>query len=323
MRAMRLTKLEGPEGLEAADVPEPEGRDQLIIDVRAAGVGFPDLLICQGRYQFRPEPPFVPGVEAAGVVVNAPPGTPFSVGDRITASTPLGAWAERARCTPHTSFRIPDGMSFAQATAMVNYQTAYFGLVERAQAASGETLLVHGAAGGAGSAAVDIGTALGMRVIAVARGEEKRSAASGLGADQCIDADDDWLLAVKESTDGAGVDVVYDPVGGDGFLNSVRSLAVGGRLLVIGFAAGSIPEVKVNRLLLRNSAVVGVAWAEFVRGDPAMPGRVASALEDLWAADKLNPLVGTSFALEDAAQALRMLAERRAIGKMVLNVRDD
>lgn len=323
MRAMQLTKLEGPEGLEAADVPEPDGRDQLVIDVHAAGVGFPDLLMCQGKYQFRPEPPFVPGVEAAGVVVNAPPGTPFSVGDRITASTPLGAWAERARCTPHTSFSIPDGMSFAQATAMVNYQTAYFGLVERGQAAAGETLLVHGAAGGAGSAAVDVGTALGMRVIAVARGKEKQRAANDLGADQCIDADDDWREAVKESTDGAGVDVVFDPVGGDGFLNSVRSLAVNGRLLVVGFAAGSIPEIKVNRLLLRNSAVIGVAWGEFVRGDPAMPGRVATALEDLWAADKINPLVGASFALEDVAQALHMLAERRAIGKMVLNIRDD
>jgi NADPH2:quinone reductase len=279
--------------------------------------------MCQGKYQFRPEPPFVPGVEAAGVVVNAPPGSPFSIDDRITASTPLGAWAERARCTPHTSFRIPDGMSFAQATAMVNYQTAYFGLVDRGQAESGETLLVHGAAGGAGSAAVDVGTALGMRVIAVARGHEKQRAASGLGADQCIDADDDWREAVKESTDGAGADVVFDPVGGDGFLNSVRSLAVGGRLLVVGFAAGSIPEVKVNRLLLRNSSVVGVAWGEFVRSDPAMPGRVATALEELWAADKIDPLVGASFALEDAAQALDMLAERRAIGKMVLNIRDD
>ena len=321
MRAVQLTKLDGPEGLELAEVPEPENADHLILDVRAAGVGFPDLLMTRGEYQFRPEPPFIPGVEAAGVVISAPKDSLFNPGDRVAASS-FGAWAERVRATPHVSFAIPVGMSFAQATALVNYQTAYFGLAERGSAANGETLLVHGAAGGVGSAAVDVGSALGLRVIAIARGAEKLEAARGLGAEHCVDGGGDWLSEVKALTNGDGVDLVFDPVGGDGFLNSVRSLGSGGRLLVVGFAAGTIPEVKVNRLLLRNSAVIGVAWAEFIRHDMEMPARVAESLNELWDAGKINPLVGAEFPLERAAQALREIDERRAVGKIVLTVGD-
>ena len=322
MRAIRLSELNGPTSLELVDVPEPTSTDNLVVEVHAAGVGFPDLLMSRGRYQFRPEPPFSPGVELAGVVHSAPAGSPFAPGDRVAASAPLGAWAEFALAAPAVTFPIPEGMTYAQATAMVNYQSAYFGLVERGAAVAGETVLIHGAAGGVGSAAVDVSAALGLRPIAVARGEEKLKTAHDLGAEHCIDVESDWLSEVKTITEGGGVDLVFDPVGGDGFLNSVRALGPKGRLLVIGFAAGTIPEVKVNRLLLRNSAVVGVAWGEFIRHDPAMPQRIAKALAEQWAARKINPLVGATFPLERAADALSEIEGRRAIGKVVLTIRD-
>lgn len=321
MRAIRLTELNGPEALELADVPEPSGADKLVVEVHAAGVGFPDLLMSRGRYQFRPDPPFIPGVELAGTVHSAPEGSPFGPGDRVAASAPLGAWAEFAVANPRVTFSIPEGMSYAQATAMMNYQSSYFGLVERGQAQAGETVLIHGAAGGVGSAAVDLAAALGLRSIAVARGEEKLKAARDLGAEHCIDVESDWLKEVKSITDGRGVDLVFDPVGGDVFLDSVRSLGPQGRLLVIGFAGGKIPEVKVNRLLLRNSAVVGVAWGEFIRHDPEMPQRVGKALAELWTARKINPIVGATFPLERAADALAEIEGRRAIGKIVLDIR--
>ena len=322
MRAITLVRIEGPDGLELAAVAEPPGGDRIVVAVHAAGVGFPDLLMTRGRYQFRPEPPFVPGVEMAGTVRSAPPGSPFAPGDRVAAWAPLGAWAEYAVAAPIATFRIPEGMSYAQATSLVNYQSAYFGLVERGQARAGETVLIHGAAGGVGSAAVDLARGLGLTSIAVARGGEKLAVAHDLGAQHLLDADSDWLPEVKRITGERGVDLVFDPVGGDRFLDSVRALAVGGRLLVVGFAGGSIPEVKVNRLLLKNSSVVGVAWGEYVRHDHEMPQRVGRALADLWSAGKLHPLVGATFPLERAADALREIESRRATGKIVLTVRD-
>jgi NADPH2:quinone reductase len=323
MRAMTLVRLDGPDGLELADVAEPLPDGRIIVEVRAAGVGFPDLLMTRGRYQFRPEPPFVPGIEMAGRIHSAPPGSPFAAGDRVCAWAPLGAWAEYAVAAPIAAFPIPDGMSYAQATSLVNYQSAYFGLVERGQARAGETVLIHGAAGGVGSAAVDIATALGLTSIAVARGAGKLAAAGELGAQHMLDADSDWLPEVKRITGERGVDLVFDPVGGEKFLDSVRALAVGGRLLVIGFAGGTIPEVKVNRLLLKNTSVVGVAWGEYIRHDNEMPQRVGRALADLWDAGKLHPVVGAEFPLERAADALREIESRRAIGKVVLIVRND
>jgi NADPH2:quinone reductase len=322
MRAIRLVRLEGPEGLEFADVPEPGGGDRIIVEVHAAGVGFPDLLMTRGRYQFRPEPPFVPGIEMAGTVRSVPEGSPFAPGDRVAAWAPLGAWAEYAVAAPVATFPIPEGMSYAQATSLVNYQSAYFGLVDRGQARPGETVLIHGAAGGVGSAAVDIARGLGLTSIAVARGAGKLNAAGELGAQHLLDAESDWLPEVRRITEDRGVDLVFDPVGGERFLDSVRALAVGGRLLVVGFAGGSIPEVKVNRLLLKNSSVVGVAWGEYVRHDTEMPQRVGRALADLWSAGKLHPIVGATFPLKRAADALREIESRRAIGKVVLTVRE-
>ena len=322
MRAVQITRLEGPDGLALADLPVPSSPDRLLIEVHAAGVGFPDLLMTRGRYQFRPEPPFVPGIEIAGVVSAAPEGSPFKPGDRVAAWSALGGWAEYALAAPATTFLIPDGMSFAAATSLVNYQSAYFGLVERGGARAGETVLVHGAAGGVGSAAVDVARALGLTVIAVAKGDDKLEVARSLGAAHCFDAESDWLAAVRGITSDRGVDLVFDPVGGERFLDSVRALAVGGRLLVVGFAGGAIPEVKVNRLLLRNTSVVGVAWGEYVRHDPEMPRRVGWRLAELWQAGKIHPLVGPTFPLERAADALREIEGRRAVGKVVLAVRD-
>jgi len=318
MRAMLLKSLDGPEALELADVPEPASRDRLVVEVHAAGVGFPDLLMTRGRYQFRPEPPFVPGIEIAGVVRDAPDGAGFAAGDRVTGWSALAGWAEYALSSPATTFKIPDGMSFGQATSLVNYQSAYFGLVDRGQAQPGETVLVHGAAGGVGTAAVDLARALGLVAIAVAQGEEKLAVVRKLGAQHAIDAGSDWLQQVRDITSNRGVDLVFDPVGGERFLDSVRSLAPCGRLLVVGFAGGSIPEVKVNRLLLRNTSVVGVAWGEYARVDPEMPHRIARALGEL----DLHPLVGATFPLERAADALRLIEGRRAIGKVVLQVRE-
>ena len=319
---MTLVRLDGPNGLELADIAEPSADGRIIVEVHAAGVGFPDLLMTRGRYQFRPDPPFVPGIEMAGRVHAAPDGSLFSAGDRVCAWAPLGGWAEYAVAAPVATFRIPDGMSYAQATSLVNYQSAYFGFVDRGQARAGETVLIHGAAGGVGSAAVDIAAGLGLTSIAVARGAEKLAAVRDLGAQHLLDADSDWLPEVRRITGERGVDLVFDPVGGERFIDSVRALAVGGRLLVVGFAGGSIPEVKVNRLLLKNSSVVGVAWGEYVRHDHEMPQRVGRALADMWGAGKLHPIVGASYPLEQAADALREIESRRAIGKVVLTIRE-
>lgn len=319
---MQLTSLDGPEGLKLADVPEPSNPKMLVVEVHAAGVGFPDLLMTRGRYQFRPEPPFTPGIEMAGVVKTAPEGSGFSPGERVAAWTPLGSWAEYAISQPLSTFRIPDSMTFAQATSLVNYQSAYFGLVDRGQAREGESVLIHGAAGGVGSAAIEIAAALGLTSIAVARGEEKQRVCTQLGATHVLEADSDWLADVKKLTNDRGVDIVFDPVGGDKFLDSVRALTTGGRLLVVGFAGGAIPEVKVNRLLLRNTSVVGVAWGEGVRHFPDMPQRIGKALSELFEQGKIKPLVGATFPLERVSDALREIEERRATGKIALIVRE-
>lgn len=321
MRALRLDALDGPSALAIADVPMPDRDDAVLIDVYAAGVAFADLLMTRGRYQFKPEPPFVPGSDVAGIVRSAPPGSGFSPGDRVSASG-FGAWAEVAATDPASTFRMPDGMSFEQGTSLINYQTGYFGLVARGGLAAGERVLVHGAAGGVGTAAVQIARGLGAEVIAVAQGDEKRAIAAEAGAQRTIDADADWLTEVRALTAGRGVEVVYDPVGGDRFTDSLRALAPGGRLLVIGFAGGAIPQVKVNRLLLNNTAVVGVAWPEWVRGHPDIRPIVADGLQALWDSGHVRPIVGEVFPLERGADALRAIEDRRATGKIVLRIRD-
>jgi NADPH2:quinone reductase len=321
MRAIRVVRLDGPSAVELAEIPVPHDPSDVIVEVHAAGVAFADLLMTRGKYQLRPEPPFVPGSDIAGVVVQAPPSSHLHVGDRVAGIAKTGAWAEYAAAAP-TIFEIPDTMSFDAATAMtVNYQTSYFALMTRGGLRAGETVLVHGAAGGVGSAAAQIARGAGATVIAVVRGSDKMAVARESGADHAIEAESDWLAEVRSLTGGRGVDVVYDPVGGDRFTDSLRSLAPGGRLLVVGFAGGEIPTVKVNRLLLNNTSVIGVAWPEYARVDPRMPLEVADGLTRMWDDGYIRPVVGSRYPLARAGDALREIEERRATGKVVLILR--
>jgi NADPH2:quinone reductase len=322
MRAMRVTRLDGPDAVALAEIPTPRDADDVIVEVHAAGVAFADLLMTRGKYQVRPEPPFVPGSDIAGIVVQAPANSHLHTGDRVAGIAKTGAWAEYAAAAP-TIFKIPDRMGFDAATAMtVNYQTSYFALITRGLLRAGETVLVHGAAGGVGSAAVQIARGAGATVIAVAHGEDKMAVARASGADHAVEAEGEWLAEVRELTGNRGVDVVYDPVGGDRFTDSLRSLAPGGRLLVVGFAGGEIPTVKVNRLLLNNTSVVGVAWPEYARIDPKMPLDVAAGLAKMYDDGYIDPVVGSRYPLERAADALREIESRRATGKVVLMIRD-
>ncbi len=324
MRAVQLERLEGPEGLKLVDLPEPEAGDQVLIDVVAAGVSFPDLLLSKGQYQMKPPVPFVPGVEVAGVVRSAPAGAGVKAGDRVMAFTMLGGWAEVVAAPPHMTFRVPEGWSFeAAAGTVMNYHTAHFALHRRGRLKAGETVLVHGAAGGVGTASVQVARGAGARVLAVVSSEEKAEVARSAGADKALLSTGDWVSQVKDATQGRGVDVVMDPVGGDIFDLSLKCLAPEGRLLVVGFAGGRIPEVKVNRLLLKNVDVVGVAWGAFVMMEPQLTQEIARGLAELAEKGFVEPLVGSTFPLEQAAQALRELESRKATGKVVLRVRPD
>jgi NADPH2:quinone reductase len=318
MRAVQVTTLDGPTSVEVAEVPEPDATGKVLLDVHVAGVNFPDVLMTRGEYQMKPDPPFVPGSEVAGVVVS---GDGFAPGTRVAGFTVLGGYAERAAADASLLFPLPDRVSFeAGAALLMNYLTVDFALVRRGQLRAGETVLVHGAAGGIGVATIQLAKVLGARVVAVVSTEEKAGVARRAGADETVLADG-FLAAVKELTGGRGVDVVMDPVGGDRFTDSLRALAQEGRLLVVGFTGGSIPEVRVNRLLLNNISVVGVGWGAFWMRDP-------SSLREQWARllpyledGILDPLVGNSYPLEQAADALLELDERRALAKVLITCR--
>ncbi len=329
MRALQIGRLDGPEALELVDIPEPEAGDAVLVDVTAAGVAFPDLLLTRGRYQIRPDPPFTPGVEVAGTVRTAPQSSGFAPGQRVAAFTGLGGFAETVAVNPAMAFRLPDRLSFeAGAGLVMNYHTAHLALHRRGGLREGETVLVHGAAGGVGSATLQLVRGAGARSIAVVSDARKGEVARRLGADEVVRLDDPslpeggWLAAVRVLTDGRGVDVVMDPVGGDRFDDSVRALGAEGRLLVVGFAEGRIPEIKVNRLLLRNASLVGVAWGALAGADPTVSSEIAADLERLIEAGTVDPLVGAVFDLAEGTAALRELEERRAVGKVVLRVRD-
>lgn len=261
MRAVRVTRLEGPDAVEVAEVEEPTSAG-VVIEVHAAGVAFPDALLTRGRYQYRPEPPFVLGAEIAGVVRSAPDNSQVRSGDRVVGLTMLtGGMAEVAVLSPERVFKLPDNMTFeAGAGVLFNDLTVYFALAVRGRLQAGETVLVHGAAGGIGTSTLRLAPALGAsRTVAVVSTQEKAELATVAGATDVVLAEG-FKDAVQELTNGRGVDIVVDPVGGDRFTDSLRSLAAGGRLLVIGFTGGEIPTVKVNRLLLNNIDVVGVGW---------------------------------------------------------------
>jgi NADPH2:quinone reductase len=315
VRAVQVTTLDGPKAVQVADVPEPDATGKVLLDVHVAGVNFPDVLMSRGEYQMKPELPFVPGSEVAGVVVS---GEGFAPGTRVAGFTVLGGYAERAVADAALLFPLPDRVSFeAGAALLMNYLTVDFALVRRAELRPGQTVLVQGAAGGIGVATIQLAKVLGARVIAVVSTEEKGEVARRAGADEVVLADG-FLAAVKAL---GGADVVMDPVGGDRFTDSLRSLRPEGKLLVVGFTAGAIPEVKVNRLLLNNLSVVGVGWGAFWMNDPSYLqeqwARLLPHLED----GSLEPLLGNSYPLEQAADALLELDERRALAKVLLKTR--
>ena len=322
MRAAQVTRLDGPGSIVIAEVDGPRPNDtEVLIDVHAAGVTFPDVLLTRGEYQLKPELPFTPGSEVAGVVRHAPAGSGFAEGDRVAAFPGFGGFAEQVAVDPGFVFPLPENLSFtAGAGLAMNYLTVHFALVRRGGLRAGESVLVHGAAGGVGTAAVQLARALGARVIAVVSTEAKAEAARRAGAHHTVQADG-FRAAVAELTGGRGVDVVVDPVGGDRFTDSLRSLAPEGRLLVIGFTGGEIPTVKVNRLLLNNISVVGVGWGAYWMARPEYPRQQWDELLPLLADGSLDPVLGSVHDLENASAAVLELAERAAAGKVVLQVR--
>lgn len=290
MRAVRVTRLDGPDSVELADIDEPTG-DGVVVDVHAAGVAFPDALLTRGLYQYRPQLPFVLGAEIAGVVRSAPEGAHVGPGDRVVGLTMLsGGMAEVAILAPDRVFKLPDNVSFeAGAGLLFNDLTVYFALTVRGRLQRGETVLVHGAAGGIGTSALRLAPALGAsRTIAVVSTQDKADIATAAGATDVVLADG-FKDAVKELTHGRGVDIVVDPVGGDRFTDSLRSLAPGGRLLVVGFTGGEIPTVKVNRLLLNNIDVVGVGWGAWAGTHPGALAEQWAGLERLLTSGELAP----------------------------------
>ncbi|MCX6486577.1 MAG: NADPH:quinone oxidoreductase family protein [Mycobacterium sp.] len=324
MRAIRVTTLGGPESLELVDIDEPIADDGgVVVDVHAAGVAFPDALLTRGLYQYRPELPFTLGAELAGVVRSAPQGAHVKPGDRVLGLTMIGgAMAETAVLSADRVFRLPDDISFeAGAGLLFNDLTVFFALTARARLAKGETVLVHGAAGGIGTSTLRIAPALGAsRVIAVVSTEEKKDVARAAGATDVVLADG-FKDAVAELTGGKGVDIVMDPVGGDRFTDSLRSLAPAGRLLVVGFTGGEIPTVKVNRLLLNNVDVVGVGWGAWTLTHPDSLAQQWNGLAALLKSGKLAVPQPDVYPLDRAADAVAALENRTARGKVVVRVR--
>ena len=321
MRAIQVARLDGPQAAELVEIDEPTG--EVVIDVHAAGVAFPDALQTRGLYQMKPPLPYVPGAELAGVVRNAPPGAHVSTGDRVAALTMLsGAMAEVVAVPAGQVFALPESVSFeAGAGLLFNDLTVHCALRTRGRLAPGETVLVHGAAGGIGTSTLRLAAAWGAsRAIAVVSTEDKAAVARAAGATDVVLADG-FKDAVKELTGGRGVDVVVDPVGGDRFTDSLRSLAPGGRLLVVGFTGGDIPTVKVNRLLLNNVDVVGVGWGAWTATHPGYLQEQWAELEPLLASGLVTPPEPIVYPLERAGEAIASLEDRSAKGKVVVTVR--
>lgn len=321
MRAVQVSTLQGPEALTVVDIDEPTG-DGVVIDVRAAGVAFPDALLSRGLYQYKPELPFVPGSEVAGTVRSAPEGSGFTAGDRVAALTGFGGgMAEVAVVTPDLVFALPDAVSFeAGAGLLFNDLTVHFALRQRGRLAQGETVLVHGAGGGIGTSTLRLAPALGAsRVIAVVSSEGKAEIARAAGASDVVMLDG-WKDTVKDLTGGRGVDIVIDPVGGDRFTDSIRSLAPGGRLVVIGFTGGDIPTVKVNRLLLSNVEVVGAGWGAWWMSRPGYTATQWAELEPLFASGELSAPEPVVYSLDEAGDAIASLENRTATGKVVVSL---
>ncbi|MDD7920678.1 NADPH:quinone oxidoreductase family protein [Actinomycetospora callitridis] len=323
MRAVQVVRLDGPDAVEVAEVDEPTvGDGQVLIDVEAAGVVFPDLLLSRGEYQMKPDLPFLLGSEVAGTVREPPDGSGFAAGDRVAAMPVLGGFATTVAASTELVFPLPDAVSFDIGAGLpMNYLTAHFVLETRCHLAEGETVLVHGAAGGVGVACIQFAKARGATVIAVVSSEGKGEVARAAGADHAVLVEG-FKDAAKEITGGAGVDVVVDPVGGDRFTDSLRSLGDDGRLAVVGFTAGDIPTVKVNRLLLNNISVVGAGWGAYASKRPGFMRRQWDAMLDDIAAGRLAPPISATYPLAEAASAINELAERRVTGKVIVHPRE-
>ena len=312
MRALRVVTEDGPAAVELQDLPEPDAG--LIVAVRAAAVAFPDLLMSQGKYQLRQPLPFTLGWEAAGDVVSVPEGSAFAVGDRVMTLT-FGAHAERIAALPEGTFKLPDGFSYAEGAAFpLNYLTALAALERRGRLRAGERVLVHGAAGGVGTATIQVGKALGAQVVAAVSNEDKAEVARAAGADEVVIGDD------FRAQLSAKVDVVVDSVGGtERAKDSLRSLNPEGRLVIVGFAGGEIPEIKVNRLLIGNVDVVGCSF-NILATSPTGIADAVGRLTDLARSGHLRPVIGQTYPLERGADALRDIEERRATGKVILEL---
>lgn len=321
MRRVVCTAWGPPEDLAVVDEPDPvPGEGQVLVEVAAAGVNFVDALFVAGTYQIKVPPPFTPGSELAGTVAAVGPGvTEVAVGDRVLSSLGLGAYASHAVVPAGAVTRLPDGLDPTVAAALVqSYCTAWFALTRRTSVAPGETVLVLGAGGGVGLAAIDVARCLGARVVAAASTEAKRAAATAMGADAAIDYEAEDLKARARELSGGGVDVAVDPVGGEHTEAALRALGFGGRLVVIGFAAGDIPYLRTNQILLNNRTVVGVDWGAWAMGHPADQAVLLAEVLGAVADGRLHPVAPTARPLADAPAVLRDLLERRLQGKVVL-----
>lgn len=325
MRAWQFDAFGPPRDvLKLREIPTPKpGEQECLVRTRALALNFPDMLLVEGKYQMKPELPATPGMEAMGVVEVAGPGSKFRKGQRVLVSQIHGSFAEELVVPDALLLEVPEGMSDEQAAGFhLTWQTSYFALVHRAALRPGEWLLVHGAAGGVGTAAVQLGKALGARVIATAGGAKKCEVAKACGAEFVIDTrTQDFVTEVKTLTEGRGADVIYDPVGGETFDKSTKVVAFEGRILVVGFASGTIPTVSVNRLLLKTAAVVGLQWGAYKMFAPEKVEAAHRELCALFTAGKIKPLVyERRFEFEELVDAMDSLTSREAFGKVVVNV---
>ena len=325
MKAVVCKELGLPDKLDLVDDwPDPTpGDHDMVVEVKAAGLNFPDVLMIQGKYQQQPEMPFIPGGECAGVVTAVGDKVSrFKVGDRVIAVAGVGAFSEKVLANEFGAFPMPEKLSFEQAAGVsITYFTSYYALKQRAQLQQGETLLVLGAAGGVGATAVELGKLMGAKVIAAASSDEKLALCKQLGADELINYSEVNLKdAVKEITGGKGVDVIYDPVGGDFAEPAVRSMGWNGRYLVIGFASGPIPEIPLNLALLKGCSIVGVFWGRFSGEEPEVQLQNVKELWEMFEQGQLNPVVTDCFPLEQYEDAFNCLIERKARGKVILTM---
>lgn len=320
MKAQVLTAESGPSALELTDVPAPTPADgQVLVDIKSCGICFPDLLMTQGKYQLRMPTPFTPGTEVAGVVREAPAGAAVKPGDKVLVASIVGGFAEQVVALPEQLLPLPEGLTFDEGAALgINYQTALFALKLRAQTAPGEIVGVLGAAGGVGTASIMVAKAMGARVIAIVHRKGAEALLREAGADEIIQLEDGWGAKLK-GVAPEGVDVMIDPSGGEVFDEALRQVAPDGRYVVIGFAAGGIPTVKLNRVLFRNIAVVGAAWGEYVRTHPGVPQLLHDELTEMIAAG-MRPQVNVTYSLAQLPQALTDLAEGRILGKAVVQI---